>query len=84
MKAQIDAIISESASSSHGHGIVSQCASIFKVLKDSKLAYSSRLQPDLVGVHPANRDGYGINAPDVHTLLSDVMDVGLDHSQGQA
>lgn len=54
---------------------------LFKVLKDNSLMYQLRIKSSLIGVHEDNRDGYGVNPWDVHTLLSDIFDVGFDESE---
>ena len=37
-------------------------------LQDQKLAFRIQIPPRLVGVHPANRGGYGVSAVEVHAL----------------
>lgn len=57
-------------------GHVAAMAGLFQYLKSMRLMHSQKVQPDLVHVHPANRDGIGVYPTEVHTLLSDIGDAG--------
>ena len=46
-------------------------------------AYRVNLQPRQVGVHPSNRDGYGLNAEDVHALGRDILAMGWSWNEVQ-
>jgi hypothetical protein len=67
-----------------GVGIVSACKQLISVLMEEKVAYRLTIPPLLVGVHPTNRDGYGINAVDVHTLMDDIFSIGWDMAKVSA
>ena len=44
---------------------------------------SLQIPPDKVGVHPSNRDGFGLAVKDVHRLNL-VLEVGFDEHQIKA
>ena len=54
---------------------------VFNVLRQHGLLRQQRLEPQLLGVHPMNRDGYGISGPDTHSLLNSIFSLGFDHTQ---
>ena len=60
-----------------GEKLVNTVHQIMQVLRDNGLVSSMRLLPSAVGVHPKNRDGMGLNSSDVHTLLSNLLEVGF-------
>lgn len=45
-------------------------------LVDQKLAWTMKVPPKFVGVHPANRGGYGVSAVEVHALGRDIVQMG--------
>ena len=53
-------------------------------LQKHKLVHRTRLLPDAVGPHPANRDGFGLSPQDCHNLLESVLQVGFDVTQTSA
>ena len=53
---------------------------VFNVLRQHGLLRQQRLEPQLLGVHPMNRDGYGISGPDTHSLLNSIFSLGFDHT----
>ena len=57
---------------------------LLKYLKAKNLCDTMRIVPRLVGVHYLNRDGYGLNAADVHLLLDDIFDIGWDYEEVRA
>ena len=67
-----------------GVGIVSACKQLLAMLVDAKIAYRLTIPSLLVGVHPTNRDGYGVNAMDMHTLMDDIFAIGWDSSKVSA
>lgn len=67
-----------------GIGIVSACKQLLATLVDAKIAYRLTIPCLLVGVHPTNRDGYGVNAMDVHALMDDIFSIGWDSSKVSA
>ena len=60
-----------------GEKLVNTVHQVMQVLRDNGLVTSMRLVPSAVGVHPKNRDGMGLNSSDVHTLLSNLLEVGF-------
>jgi len=64
------------AAEKHGGKIVSCVDSILELLIDLKLAYRMSLPPGMVGIHPANRDGYGVSATEVHALGAEIVFMG--------
>ena len=60
-----------------GGNVVSACKQVLSLLKENKVSYEARLHPNLVGVHPENRDGVGVLPSQVHKLLSDIVDLGF-------
>ena len=46
-------------------------------LRKHHLVSTMKLEPKLVGVHPSNRDGYGVNPQDVLDLVGSIVDVGF-------
>ena len=66
---------------SDGRGkLVQGCDDILKLLKGVSLSYPSYLPPRSVGVHPENRDKYGLNTEDVHGLGKDIARMGFSES----
>ena len=61
--------------------LVQATAKLMAVLERHQLSRLVRLKPDEVGVHPQNRDGFGVCPRDVHSLLSSIASVGFDHTQ---
>lgn len=56
--------------------IVSTVDEILRELEQQGLAYRLSIPPRLMGVHPCNRDGYGISATEVHALGSEIVSMG--------
>ena len=65
------------AGASTGDKLVNTVRQIMVLLRANGLVTSMRLLPSAVGVHPKNRDGTGRNSADVHTLLSNLLEVGF-------
>ena len=65
----------DSAGGEHGR-IVSAVDQVVDILIELKLAYRLRIPPKMVGVHPANRGGYGISASEIHSLGEEVVEMG--------
>jgi len=49
---------------------------ILDKLEEVGLSYRAKLLPRQVGADPSNRDGYGINAEDVHVIGHDIAHLG--------
>ena len=49
---------------------------ILDMLLSMNLAYRMSIPPSLVGVHPDNRDGYGVSPVEVHALGADIVHWG--------
>ena len=70
--------------SQEGDKMVRVVQDVLAFLRQHHLLTQMRLPPQYVGVHPSNRDGYGLNALDVHDLIDSVVDVGFVPSKVQA
>ena len=76
--ADVDVRVTELlAGASTGDKLVNTVHQIMVLLREHGLVTSMRLLPSAVGVHPKNRDGTGLNSADVHTLLSNLLEVGF-------
>jgi hypothetical protein len=73
LKDEIEAILLEAETGA----LVPAIRNLFLVLRRAGLMYEIKLQPRMVGCHPSNRDGYGINPHDVHSLLFDIYGIGF-------
>ena len=60
--------------------VVSTVDTILKKLEQDGLAYRMRIPAGLVGVHPANRNGYGLSSVEVHALGADIVTLGWSWS----
>lgn len=72
------------SSCEHGTGIVAGCKQLISFLLEEKIAYRLTVPSLLVGVHPTNRDGYGVNPHDMHDLMDDIFSLGWDTSKVSA
>ena len=70
--------------SNEGDKMVRVVQDVLAYLRQHHLLTQMRLPPQYVGVHPSNRDGYGLNALDVHDLIDSVVDVGFVPAKVQA
>ena len=59
--------------------LVSVVDEVLMQLEQKKLAWRAHLPPRCVGVHPENRGGYGVSAPEVHRLGAKITAVGWSH-----
>ena len=57
--------------------LVGSVDTIIKHLEDAGYCYRATLLPRQIGVDPSNRDGYGVNAEDVHALRHDIACMGF-------
>jgi hypothetical protein len=64
--------------------LVSSVKSLLKTLQENGVIYTLQIHSKLIGCHPCNRDGYGINAMDVHELGSDIFAIGFDLDEVRA
>ena len=55
---------------------VSAVESIFVLLSEKDLSYRMKMPPKMVGVHPANRNGLGVIASEVHSLGEQIACLG--------
>ena len=60
-----------------GDQLVRGVQEIMSYLNSVNLVTTVKIHPRHVGVHPSNRDSYGLNAVDVHDLIDSVVDVGF-------
>ena len=56
-----------------GVGLVAVVDQVLAELESQGMAWTQRIRPQQVGVHPCNRDGLGVNAEDVHSLGADIL-----------
>ena len=69
------------AAQREGGKIVSAVDAILALLKSDSLAYHMpAIHPTMVGIHPANRDGYGVSATEVHALGAEITAMGWSWS----
>ena len=61
--------------------LVSGVNGIFEVLKKHGLLREVVIEPDYVGVHHMNRDGFGISVQDAHDLMSHILEIGWASEQ---
>ena len=61
--------------------LVSGVNGIFAVLKKHGLLREVVIEPDYVGVHHMNRDGFGISVQDAHDLMSHILGIGWASEQ---
>jgi hypothetical protein len=64
--------------------IVSGCKQLLQLLLAGGGAYQMKLQCKFVGCHPCNRDGYGVNGIDCHSLMGNIFEVGFDPDEVRA
>ena len=72
-------IASTSGKSTDVVRVVSVADQIVQLLKADKLAYVMNAPPWMVGVHPANRGGYGCSGMMVHSLGAEIVAMGWSH-----
>ena len=78
MSSDLQTEIGRLIAQSRDHGKLSSAAEqITKVLLQHGLAYKQKIQPWHVGIHPQNRDGLGVSSNEVHSLISDILQVGF-------
>ena len=66
------------AQSETKHGNLKAVKQLLQMLLVAGIAYKMTIQPDLIGVHPDNRNGYGINPHDVAALIIAILELGWD------
>ncbi|CAE7378869.1 unnamed protein product [Symbiodinium sp. CCMP2592] len=64
-------------SAKDGEGLVKNVHECLTLLESRGLLYKMALHPSMIGISPLNRDGSGVNAVDVHDLLSDILAAGF-------
>ncbi|CAJ1394789.1 unnamed protein product [Effrenium voratum] len=79
----LEAISSMVEQASEGR-MVQTMGALFTYLEDKQLMRRQRVSPRFVHCHPANRDGYGLNAMDCHSLLRDISACGWNWAQVDA
>ena len=60
-----------------GEGLVKSVHDCLHLLESRGFLYNITLHPSMVGISPLFRDGSGVNAVDVHELLSDLLAAGF-------
>ena len=67
------------------HGPIVQGRERFlDLLLKENVAYRQRIRPHLLGVHPGNRHSVGLHVNEVHSLLSEICDVGFAEAEVRA
>jgi hypothetical protein len=61
--------------------LVGSVDTILRHLEEAGYCYRATLLPRQIGVDPSNRDGYGVNAEDVHSLGHDIAFMGWSWSE---
>ncbi|OLP82472.1 hypothetical protein AK812_SmicGene36890 [Symbiodinium microadriaticum] len=74
VKVQLQSFLDEAAD---GDKMVKVVEATLEFLRKHHLLSTMKLEPKLVGVHPSNRDGYGVNPQDVLDLVDSIIDVGF-------
>ncbi|CAE7466606.1 unnamed protein product [Symbiodinium sp. CCMP2592] len=74
VKVQLQSFLEEAAD---GEKMVKVVEATLDLLRKNHLLSTMKLEPKLVGVHPSNRDGYGVNPQDVLDLVDSIIDVGF-------
>ena len=59
-------------------GAMRKVKDLIAMLIAANIAYTMTIQPDLVGIHPGNRSGCGVNPTDVACLLLSIFQLGWD------
>lgn len=60
--------------------LVSVVDEVLGKLEQQKLVWRAHIPPCAVGVHPDNRGGYGVSAPEVHRLGATITAAGWSHA----
>ncbi|CAE7321442.1 unnamed protein product, partial [Symbiodinium microadriaticum] len=64
--------------------LVQSVNALHDFLLGQKLAWNLKLSPELVGVHPENRDGLGISASHVQELITNIASIGFSTAESRA
>ena len=72
---EIVRMLAETDAGNRGN-VVATVDDIMGRLESSGLAYLVQIPPSLVGVHPMNRNGYGLSPIEVHALGADITKLG--------
>jgi hypothetical protein len=60
--------------------LVSVVDEVLGKLEEQKLVWRAHIPPCAAGVHPDNRGGYGVSAPEVHRLGATITAAGWSHA----
>ena len=77
---QVDAFLATAESGN----LVKSMRDLMSLLTSEGVVVPMRLKPGLVGVHPENRNGCGVNPGNCLQLLSNVYDVGFSYDEIRA
>lgn len=80
VKVDLEHAVKEAASG----GVMVGLQKILSKLSELGLLRTQIIEPQHVGTHPLNRDGFGISAQQVHQLLDDIVSVGFDPREPNA
>ena len=61
-----------------------ECPADHGEIEETGAAAEDATAPNMVGIHPRNRDGAGVSPQEVHGLLDDILDHGFVKSKVQA
>ena len=64
-----------------GGALVRSMERVYKLLTEAGLMYTQKVSSMFIGVHPANRDGFGVSAKHVHELLDDLVSLGWSQAE---
>jgi len=81
MEAATKLKVAEAISQASDGPILAGVNRVFGLLRQVGLLRTQRIEPRLIGVHPMNRDGYGLSGRDCHDLIDSIFEIGYDCAQ---
>ena len=81
MEAATKLKVAEAISQASNGPILAGVNRVFGLLRQLGLMRTQRIEPRLIGVHPMNRDGYGLSGRDCHDLIDSIFEIGYDSTQ---
>lgn len=79
VKSEVEDLLRRAAT----ENVVAACKNVFRLLTENGMMYVCKVHSKFVGVHPSNRDGFGISCQHVHSLADKIMHLGFDVDQIQ-
>lgn len=80
VKSAIDSLLQKAENSN----MVSSCKSVMKMLTEHGLVFECKVHSKYIGVHPSNRDGFGVSGNAVASLASQIYHLGFDFGEIRA